>query len=206
MLPASISQLIDAARGGAVVSFPTDTVPALAARPHRAAEIYRFKGRQVQKPLILMGAKATDLWPYVRAENATILAQWQALAAAHWPGALTLVLPASGLHDGAMTPADGSTLGIRVPNHPVAHEILAATAPLATTSANHSGEPPLTDLAEIAQQFPRVTVLSARHGGPDSTGQPSTVVAWQAGGWKLLRQGQVQLDDAIAQTSSSESE
>lgn len=202
MLPVSIPQLIDAARGGAVVSFPTDTLPALAVRPHQAAEIYRLKGRDRQKPLILMGAKATDLWPYVQATDATVLAQWQSLAAAHWPGALTLVLPASGLHDGAMTPADGSSLGLRVPQHPVAQAILAATGPLATTSANPSGEPALQDLGAIAQQFPPVTVLSPRYAGAPALGQASTVVAWDQGSWRVLRQGAVQLEQYIQSTDA----
>lgn len=193
MLPVSIAQLIDAARAGAVVSFPTDTLPALAVRPHHAAEIYRLKGRDSQKPLILMGAKAADLWPYVHAADAAVLAQWKRLAAAHWPGALTLVLPTSGLHDSAMTPADGRSLGIRVPQHAVAQAILAATGPLATTSANHSGEPPLQDLGAIAQQFPRVTVLASSYCGDPPLGQPSTVVAWEQGNWRVLRQGAVWL-------------
>ena len=197
MLKVSLPQLVDAARAGQVVSFPTDTLPALASKPEQAAEIYRLKHRQVHKPLILMAAKASELWPYVRG-TAEEQAQWQAIAQQHWPGAITLVLPATGLHATAMTPANPRTLGIRVPNHEIALEILAATGPLATTSANRSGQPPLRQADQIAQQFPQVQVLStmqttAKSESQPSAPQPSTVVAWKEQGWHVLRAGAIAL-------------
>lgn len=196
MLKVSLPQLVDAARAGQVVSFPTDTLPALASKPEQAAEIYRLKHRQVHKPLILMAAKASELWPYVRG-TVDEQAQWQAMAEQYWPGALTLVLPATGLHPTSMTPANPRTLGIRVPNHDVALEILAATGPLATTSANRSGQPPLRNSEQIAEQFPQVQVLGAVNRMAGSEGrtvvapQPSTVVAWKGPGWQVLREGAI---------------
>jgi len=196
MLKVSLPQLVDAARAGQVVSFPTDTLPALAAKPDQAAEIYRLKHRQVHKPLILMAAKASELWPYVRgtAEEQT---EWQAMAEQYWPGALTLVLPATGLHATAMTPANPRTLGIRVPQNDLALEILTATGPLATTSANRSGQPPLRNAEDIAQLFPQVQVLGP--GGFEAgqsvtvAPQPSTVVAWKNDTWQVLREGAITL-------------
>lgn len=190
---ASSAELIAAARSGQVISFPTDTVPGLAVMPDNAEQLYQIKGRSQQKPLILLGAQATELWPYVQG-SAAEMNQWQALTQQHWPGALTLVLPASGKHPQAMTPADPRSLGIRVPNHPLAQKILAATGPLATTSANRSGEPAIQSLMAIAEQFPDIPVLDI-HNPNDSgpSGQPSTVVAWSAGTWKVLRQGSIQI-------------
>lgn len=196
MLKVSLPHLVDAARAGQVVSFPTDTLPALAAKPDQAAEIYRLKHRQSHKSLILMAAKASELWPYVRG-TAAEQAEWRAMAENYWPGALTLVLPATGLHPIAMTPTDPRSLGIRVPNHDLALEILTATGPLATTSANRSGQPPLRNMDEITEQFPQVQVLNVAPGTKQEQrpglSLPSTVVAWKPQGWKVLRQGAIAL-------------
>ena len=90
----SIEFLIEGAISGNLVSFPTDTVPALAARPDRADLIFQAKGRSQDKPVILMGANAKYLWPYVCGSDEE-LQLWQGVAKEHWPGPLTLVLPAS---------------------------------------------------------------------------------------------------------------
>ena len=184
----------------ALGSFPTDTVPALAARPDQGAQIYKMKGRSPDKPLILMGAILEDLLPYVQG-TADALAQWQQVTDPCWPGALTLVLPASDRLPTAMNPQQTGTLGIRVPDHPLARHLLAQTGPLATTSVNRSGQPALVERTAIAQQFPELlqldekslTTLRATLGAwpEQGSGQPSTVVQWQAPGWRVLRQGSV---------------
>ncbi len=185
----SLVDLIAGARAGLLVSFPTDTVPALAALPEKAALIFEAKQRSQDKPLILMGASAEDLWPYVQgSENE--LQIWQEVAHRHWPGALTLVLPASQRVPKQMNPTDPSTIGIRVPQSAIAQNILAQTGPLATTSANFSGQKPLQNLAEISNQFPGVLTLepTAFNGETSGIGVPSTVVKWN-GNWEILRQG-----------------
>lgn len=191
--------LIEAARRGQVVSFPTDTVPALAVRPDCAELIFAVKQRSLDKPLILMGATSTDLWPFVQS-NPKALQIWQAVADQHWPGALTLVLPASGAVPSVMNPVDPNTIGIRVPDQATARRILSQTGPLATTSANLSGEPPLQTLSEIALQFPQVVTLGGDRPEPQTTasGVPSTVAKWTGLGWEILRQGIVKLDSSSA--------
>ena len=185
----SVPDLIAGARAGKLVSFPTDTVPALAARPDRADLIFAAKQRSEDKPLILMAATAADLWPYVSG-TPEMLAVWQKVAANCWPGALTLVLPASSAVPPVVNPQTPDTIGIRVPNHTIAREILAQTGPLATTSANHSGEPPLTVMAMIEGKFPEVLVYQGEIDSPAS-GLPSTVAKWIGNGWDILRQGAV---------------
>ncbi len=194
-LVASIAELAAAAQAGQIISFPTDTVPGLAVLPALAAQLYEAKGRSPDKPLILLAAEAADLWPYVQGSDAE-QNQWEAMAQTHWPGALTLVLPASGKHPPAMTPQSAKTLGIRVPNHALARQVLMATGPLATTSANRSGEPALASLAAIAQAFPQIAVLDP-HGDSSAqplSGQPSTVMAWSNDQWQILRQGSIRLE------------
>ncbi len=193
----SLNQMVEAiAAGPTLVSFPTDTVPALAARPDQAELIYAAKRRPPEKPLILMGASLSDLLPYV-AGDAAALATWQRLTAQHWPGQLTLVLPMSDRTPPALNPLGTGTLGIRVPNHPIALALLARTGPLATTSANLSGQPPLTAIADIARTFPTALTLPADAFQPASSGRssgtPSTVALWTGQGWKILRQGEIRL-------------
>ncbi|WP_448597156.1 L-threonylcarbamoyladenylate synthase [Thermoleptolyngbya sp.] len=198
----SLAELIDISQQGAgLISFPTDTVPALATRPDAAGLIYAAKQRDERKPLILMGGRVEDLWPFV-AGDAVAKAQWQAVAERYFPGAVTLVLPAGDRLPRAMNPTDPTTIGIRVPDHALARHLLAQTGPLATTSVNRSGEPALQNLADITAQFPDVYTLSevalaglgrslslpATYAG---SGTPSTVVKWTEAGWSVLRQGQV---------------
>ncbi|HEY9647964.1 MAG TPA: L-threonylcarbamoyladenylate synthase [Chroococcidiopsis sp.] len=210
MTQVSLTELVAAAQSGdRLISFPTDTVPALAARPDRAGLIYATKQRSQTKPLILMGGDIEDLWAYVTG-NADERAIWQAVMAQHFPGALTLVLPASDRLPPAMNPTDPTTIGIRVPNRAIARQILRQTGPLATTSINRSGEPPLQTIAEINAQFPQVLTLSetelyslesgllsdpsATQAATQAAGVPSTVAKWTGSGWKILRQGGVVLD------------
>lgn len=190
MTQVAIADLIAGVRAGSLASFPTDTVPALAVLPERAELIFAAKGRSREKPLILMGASPEALWPYVTgsAEEKKI---WQKVAAKYWPGALTLVLPASDRVPLAMNPTDPTTIGVRVPDCAIAQKILAQTGPLATTSANRSGEAALQTMAEIETQFPDVLTLDIAEleSVKPVIGLPSTVVKWTGSGWKILRQG-----------------
>lgn len=193
MTKVSQTELITGAIAGKVVSFPTDTVPALAVLPDRAELIFAVKKRSSDKPLILMGASSSDLWPYVKGspEELTI---WQKIAQKHWPGALTLVLPASSLVPTTMNPNDSSSIGIRVSDRLIARTILAQTGPLATTSANLSGEPPLETMTQIEAAFPEVLVLDCdrlEKEGKIGSGLPSTVAKWTNHGWQILRQGSI---------------
>lgn len=203
MAKVSLTEFVEGVVAGThLVSFPTDTVPALAARPDQGDRIYATKERPADKPLILMGATLAALLPYVQG-NADEVQIWEQMAERYWPGALTLVLPASDRVPTAMNPLQTGTIGIRVPNHPLARYLLTQTGPLATTSVNRSGQPPLEDMAAIAAQFPELLVLSDEAIAAlkteigeftlSASGVPSTVVRCQAGGWEVLRQGGVEV-------------
>lgn len=189
----STQDLISGALSGCLVSFPTDTVPALATLPHKAELIFAAKQRSQDKPLILMGAKAADLWQFVTG-SVEELAIWQQVADTYWAGALTLVLPASERVPPQMNLADPTTIGLRVPNCAIAQQILARTGPLATTSANISGEPPLQTLAEIESIFPDVLISPTELATENSIGVPSTVIKWTGNDWQTLRLGAVKLE------------
>ncbi len=189
----SLEALINAAKAGKLISFPTDTVPALATIPEQAELIYAAKQRSFDKPLILMAAKAEDLWEYVQGSNVEYQI-WQQVVNQYWPGALTLVLPASDKIPKVMNPNDSTTIGIRVPNHQVAQTILAQTGPMATTSVNLSGQPALETQAEIEVHFPEVITLELTE--YQGLGIPSTVAKWTGNNWQILRQGSIKLDNS----------
>ena len=197
----SLADFVAGILSGNVASFPTDTVPALAARPDRAELIFETKQRSLDKPLILMAAAIEDLWNYIGGSSAERQV-WEQLAERHWPGALTLVLPASDRVPASLNPKTPGTIGVRVPNHAIARAILSQTGPLATTSANRSGQPALQTLAEIEAAFPKVLTLptheleslDSRLTPVPASGTPSTVARWTGSGWEILRKGSVMLE------------
>ena len=182
------ADLADRLRAGSAALFPTDTVPALAALPDAAAQLWQLKRRPARKPMILMGADPEALFA---ALDLPIEPQWRAMAERCWPGAVTLVLALHG---------EGSSLGLRIPACPVALALLRRSGPLATTSANRSSEPPCRTAAEAAALFPALPQLGPVP-WPEGSGQPSTVLAWigpgeprsgaasDPGRWQILRAG-----------------
>ena len=194
----SKAEVISAATTGEVISFPTDTVPALAVKPEFAERIFITKKRPAEKSLILMGASSQALFLYTLPTEES-LAVWQEIARQYWPGALTLVLPASPLVPLSIHPKTLDTIGLRIPDSTIALEILQETGPLATTSANLSGSDPLLSATAIADAFPDVIVLAPSPSSSlsyQSSGLPSTVIKWQDNHWETLRQGAVQLQQS----------
>ncbi len=174
-------------RQGEAAIFPTDTLPALASRPEHAAQLWNLKERPQHKPLILMGACANDLWQWLGRKP---LASWTQLADQYWPGALTLVVPAAPELVNPLHPG-GDSIGLRVPACDVALALLRASGPLATTSANRSGEDPCLNPQEAAKRFPNVAQLAPQP-WPHPSGKASTVLRWIDGdGWRMLRRGAV---------------
>ncbi|MDM7953403.1 MAG: Sua5/YciO/YrdC/YwlC family protein [Cyanobium sp. CZS 25K] len=185
--PAALARCLAA---GEAVLFPTDTLPALAARPEAAALLWQLKLRPANKPLILMGA---DLGQLMASLGPPWQEDWVEQARLSWPGAVTLVLPITGAVTAHLHPG-GTSLGLRVPACGRARELLELSGPLATTSANRSGQPPATTAAEAAHQFPGLSLLEPLP-WPEASGQASTVLAWrgQEDGsgdrWVVLRSG-----------------
>lgn len=184
-LSCSPSDLASRLLAGEAALFPTDTLPALASRPEAAELLWELKQRPRHKPVILMAASSEAL---LECLEQPIEPAWREMADRYWPGALTLVLPARGVLLEQLNPG-GHTLGLRVPACPAALELLALSGPLATTSANHSGEPACLNHQDAGERFPAVAQLAPVPWPPPS-GQGSTVIEWRrSGGWKLLRAG-----------------
>lgn len=189
----SPADLADLLQQGSAALFPTDTLPALACRPEAAELLWELKERPRHKPVILMAAGADAL---LQCLGRPLEPAWEQMAQRYWPGALTLVLPAQGPWLEQLNPG-GTTLGMRLPACPAALELLALSGPLATTSANRSGEPACLNHREAAERFPQVPQLGPVP-WPTPSGQGSTVIEWQpGGGWKVLRAGAVMPPELI---------
>lgn len=175
-------------RRGGVVAYPTETFYGLGALATDAAAVARLlvaKGRPDGKPLPLLAA---DLAQVEAVAALPPLAR--RLAAAFWPGPLTLVVPARpGLHP-AVT-GGGATVGIRVTSSPVAAALaLAAGGALVATSANLAGAPPAIT-AQALDPALRARLDLVLDAGPAPGGLPSTVVAVDGERLSLLRAGAV---------------
>lgn len=183
-----VKQLAHALQIGKLVSFPTDTVLALAAKADIAEAIegiYRLKHRDHQKPLAVMVAsleEARDIAVF----NDTA----ETLARTYWPGALTLVLKAKETpHITAEIHRFTPNIAIRIPDHPVALAILnTLKQPIAATSVNISGEAPAASLPKIWEKDV-VTYQNIMQPG----GVPSTVVDVTGDDIKILREGELKL-------------
>ena len=183
-----ISDLALKLKKGSLALFPTDTLPALCSDPKYSKKIWAIKKRPSSKPLILMGGREDDLFEFV---NPCAIDDALKLAKIYWPGALTIVLPTMGNFADNLN-CHSNSVGFRVPALKLARDLLLKTGPLATTSANISGEAPVKDALEASIQFPGIPIL-APVPWPNSSGKASTVVKWEKGKWNLLRPGSVVL-------------
>ena len=183
-----ISELALKLKKGSLALFPTDTLPAICSYPKYSKKIWTIKKRPLSKPLILMGGCLDDLFEFV---HPCALEDSFQLAKIYWPGALTMVLPTIGNLSEHLN-GNSNAVGFRVPALRIARDLLMQTGPLATTSANISGEVPVKDAMEASIKFPGIPIL-APIPWPNSSGMASTVVEWENGQWNLLRPGSVVL-------------
>ena len=184
-----VDDLTSKLKNGSLALFPTDTLPALCSYPKYSKKIWAIKRRPLTKPLILMGGCLEDLFEFVhpRAKEDGLK-----LAKNYWPGALTIVLPTVGNYADNLN-CNSNSVGLRVPALKLARDLLMKTGPLATTSANISGDSPAKDALEASIKFPGIPIL-APVPWPNSSGMASTVISWEKGKWNLLRPGSVALD------------
>ncbi|MGE0361953.1 MAG: L-threonylcarbamoyladenylate synthase [Vicinamibacterales bacterium] len=171
---ATIARAAALIRAGGLVAFPTETVYGLggaALDPAAVAAIFAAKGRPATDPVIVHLAGATDLDQVA----AAVPPSAAALAAAFWPGPLTLILPRRDVVPPAVT-AGLDTVAVRVPAHPVALALIrAAGVPVAAPSANRFSRPSPTTAAHVLADLDGAVdlVLDA---GPTDIGVESTIV------------------------------
>ncbi len=188
----TIDQAVAVLRRGGLVAFPTETVYGLggdAGREDAVTRIYAAKGRPRSVPLIVHLASALEVPRWA----AAIPLELPRLAARFWPGPLTLIVPAS---PRASAVAGGlPTVGLRVPDHPMALALLAAFGDgIAAPSANRFGQVSPT-LAEHVRADLGDAVDLILDGGPCRVGVESTVLDLCGEGPRILRPGGVSVED-----------
>jgi L-threonylcarbamoyladenylate synthase len=173
---------------GGVVAFRTDTFYGLGADPFDAdavSAVNELKGREGKPVLVLISDPEVSGRLLARRSRA-----FEALADAHWPGALTLVAQARAELPELLTAGTG-TVGVRLPDDEEARALARACGgALTATSANPSGRTPARTAAEAARYFPRGLGLVI-DGGPARTQLPSTLVDVSGARPRLIREGVV---------------
>ena len=184
-----IDDAVKAVARGEVVGVPTDTVYGVGVDPFSfdaVARLFELKGRPDYKPVGVLVATTAQA-----REVGHLSDDVAEFADHHWPGALTLVVTAGVVMADWVGDMQRRTIGVRVPDHPVALELLQATGPLAVTSANLSGGPETMSDDEARALFgDRVAVYLQ---GVAPGGAASTVVDATGAHLVVLREGPVEI-------------
>lgn len=188
MITKKYKQAVDILTSGGVVAFPTETVyglGALATDEQAVQKIFEAKGRPSDNPLIVHIGNKEDVSNYATG----ITEDAEKLMTAYWPGPLTLVFDKiPGVIASNVTPGV-ETVGIRMPDHPVALELLRALAgPLAAPSANRSGKPSPTEAAHVYEDL-KGLIPFILDGGQTGIGVESTVLDMTTSPPTILRPG-----------------
>ena len=147
---ATVQNAYQVLQAGALAAFPTDTVYGLGAwltNPQAIEELYRVKGRDAAKAIAVLIGDPAALSQVAEQMTAAAVR----LSQVFWPGPLTLVVPGKASLPRNLSPLP--TVGVRMPAHPVALELLNQTGPLAVTSANLSGQPSATCAQDVYDQL-----------------------------------------------------
>jgi L-threonylcarbamoyladenylate synthase len=192
----AVEQAAAALRRGEVVALPTETVYGLAANAldeNAVRKIFEAKGRPAHNPIIVhvadlaMARRCSTAWPALA----------EKLAAAFWPGPLTIVVNrAQEIHN--VVTAGGNTVGIRWPSHPIMQAVIRACGfPLAAPSANRSNEISPTNATHVAASLgDRVSLIV--DGGQSQVGIESTVLDLTTTPPRLLRPGMIHEESLVA--------
>lgn len=185
--PASIQTALELLREGEIVAFPTDTVYGLGANAFYSPgiiKLFEAKGRDANKAIAVLIGNIEQIGMLTDQinENAVILAK------KFWPGGLTIVLPKK-IELPELLSA-GNSIGIRMPNHPIALELLQEFGPIAATSANLSGKTNPQDAHDVLQQLNNRVPLIL-DGGKCPGGIPSTVIDCSTDEIQILRAGAI---------------
>ncbi len=187
----SIDQATATLRCGGVVAFPTDTVYGVGTdpfQPKAVRKLYQIKGRPMDKPIPILVGSVDDV-QHVAQDLPPMFNQ---IAERFWPGGLTLIVKAKTLP--SEVTAGGDTVGVRMPDHPIALALLQRFGgAIATTSANRSDEPPATSATEVRSELGELVDI-VLDGGATVTRIASTVLDLTVSPPHILRQGGVSMD------------
>ncbi|AIL96738.1 L-threonylcarbamoyladenylate synthase [Corynebacterium mucifaciens] len=178
----------DAVRAGRCVVLPTDTVYGIgcdAFNNDAVATLLATKHRGPDMPVPVLVGSWVTIQGLVREFTETA----KTLVEAFWPGGLSIVVPEAPSLPWNLGDTRGTVL-LRMPNQPLALELLQETGPMAVSSANISGNPPATTAAQARQQFGDAVGLYL-DGGEAEVGKPSTIVDLSGPAPVILREGAI---------------
>ncbi len=200
LFDSAVARAVELLRRGELVVLPTETVYGLAANAFDATAVQRIfdvKGRPAHNPIIIhvsdlvMARRCAAQWPDMANK----------LAAAFWPGPMTLVLPRPAEIPDVVT-AGGSTVGIRWPSHPFMQAVIRACGfPLAAPSANRSNEISPTNAQHVARSLGELVPLII-DGGQSQVGIESTVLDITSTPPRVLRPGMIHEQSLLAVTGA----
>ena len=171
-----LTPALRALAAGELVVYPTDTLFGLAARaedPEAVARVDRTKGRPSAPPVSVAVSSVEEVDRLVSASPSA-----RRFLRTHLPGPYTVLLRPSAYARRRLAPglfSEEGTLGVRVPDHPIARELARRAGPLTATSANLHGRPPCRTLRAARRAF-GATVRVYLAGGPLPSGRPSTLI------------------------------
>lgn len=175
-MASALERAVRALADGGLVAYPTDTLFGLAARATDANAVSRLvaaKGRSAQQPISLAVSSTEEIEPW-----AVLTPARRRVLRDVFPGPVTALVPASAEARRRLAPglvAASGTLGVRVPDHPLARELARRAGPVTATSANRHGEPAARTLAE-ARRALGAAVAVYLDGPPSPSGRPSTIL------------------------------
>ena len=176
---------------GKVIIVPTDTVYGIGAKAFDKVgqdEIYNIKNRSMEKRLSILCANVEDI-----AKIAHLTPDAIKLIERYMPGALTIILNTK---EEVISDFLHETVGVRIPNHPIALRVLKENGPMATTSVNISGEPPMNDYVKIVQEFHnKVYYIYPNAEVPSMVA--STVIDMTKTPYALLREGTIKFNEIM---------
>jgi L-threonylcarbamoyladenylate synthase len=192
--PASIQTALELLREGEIIAFPTDTVYGLGANAFYSPgiiKLFEAKGRDANKAIAVLIGDLAQLDLLTENINET----GKKLARKFWPGALTIVVPKK--KDVPELLTAGNSIGIRMPDHPVALALLKQFGPMAVTSANLSGKNNPHNAKDVSKQLNKRIPLIL-DGGSCPGGIPSTVVDCSDNEVHILRPGAISEEEIKA--------
>ncbi|HEX8153889.1 MAG TPA: L-threonylcarbamoyladenylate synthase [Thermoanaerobaculia bacterium] len=190
----AIAELAEILESGGVALLPTDTIyglHALATNDAAVARIYAMKGRGDEKPLIVLGQSM----PQLEALGIDVREELRQPLASLWPAPLTAILP---LRRPVAASRGAGTLAVRVPALDWLRELLALTGPLASTSANRSGEPAISSPSDLAHDLQNA--LDALVDGGVRTGEASAIVDLTGTEPRFIREGESLFTQKVRKT------
>jgi L-threonylcarbamoyladenylate synthase len=192
-----ITNALGELRAGRPIVLPTETVYGVAARPTQDGlkRLFELKGRPRSKPIPILGPDVDTLSEVVDFDDRA-----RHIADHFWPGPLTLILPRAVGFGVALGAEEARGVAVRVPRDDLALEILASIGNIAVTSANQSGAPPASSVAEARATFGEAVRVYVDGGA--RRGRPSTLLSLLDDP-KIIRPGPISIDEIVAEMSRS---